>query len=39
VRIYQANGNSLDLSGSYDGIGLGTYQAVRGSTRVTVPLN
>jgi len=33
------DGVTLDLSASYDGIGVGSYQALEGSAKLTVPLN
>ncbi len=39
VRATQSGGIGLDLSGSYDGIGAGGYNAVTGKATVRIPLN
>ena len=39
VRAQMPGGTSLDVSGSYDGIGSTTYSAIGGKATVRVPLN
>ena len=39
LRAQSSQGFSLDVSASYDGIGLGNYNAVSGRAVVRVPLN
>ena len=39
MRANASNGMSLDVSGSYDGIGLGSYSAFTGRATLRLPLN
>ncbi len=39
IRAIAASGLTVDLSGSYDGIGAGSWHAVSGMASISVPLN